>query len=153
MALGMESRCLEFYRDAARRNQDAGGKEIFERMVREEESHVADLNSKLAEIVGQEKDLEHAPLFLHFDPCELEEMIPDLARFEGTDGLRLDAQASAELVLSLERSLAEFFKTFADKFADTQGKQILAGFANQETVHSDIIRQRLQETLGSTNAV
>jgi len=51
MALGMEQRCLEFYRDAARRNQDAGGKEVFEKMAEQEEIHISSLNAKLEEIV------------------------------------------------------------------------------------------------------
>src|SRR5512138_2831845 len=51
MALSMEQRCLEFYRDAAKRNQDPFGKEVFERMAREEEIHIAELNAKLDDIV------------------------------------------------------------------------------------------------------
>src|SRR5512146_1410068 len=49
MALAMEIRCMEFYRDAAKRNQDSAGKEVFERMIREEESHIAELNMKVDE--------------------------------------------------------------------------------------------------------
>jgi len=153
MAIGVENRCMEFYRDAARRNQDPGGREVFEWMAREEEKHVADLNTKLDEIVGQEKGLEQAPLFLHFDPCELEKMIPNLDKSEDAGGFRLDAKASSELVLSVERSAAEFFKAFAEKFADTQGKQILIGFASQEIAHSDLIRQRVEGMLSTASAV
>jgi Fur family transcriptional regulator, ferric uptake regulator len=142
MALSMENRCLEFFRDAARRNQDPEGKEVFEKMAQEEERHIADLSSKLDEIVRQEKDLEHASIFLHFDPCELEALIPDLAKLEMTGEFRLDAKGSAELALSLTRKSAEFFKQYAGKFADTLGKQILLGFATQEDAHCDPIRQQ-----------
>ena len=152
MALSMENRCLEFYRDAAKRNQDEGGKEVFEQMAQEEQRHIADLSAKLEEIVRQEKDLEHASIFLHFDPCELEALIPDIARLEKTGEFRLDAKASAELALSLSRSLAEFFKQYAERFSETQGKQILLGFANQENAHSDLIRQRMEQGL-SANAL
>jgi rubrerythrin len=153
MALSMEGRCLEFYRDAAKRNQDLAGREVFERMAQEEENHIADLNTKLEEIVRQEKDLEHASIFLHFDPCELEALIPDLAKFERSGEFRMDAKASTELALSLNRSLAEFFKKYADKFSETQGKQILLNFANQESAHSDLLRQRMEGMLSVSSAV
>jgi Fur family transcriptional regulator, ferric uptake regulator len=153
MALCMENRCLEFYRDSANRNQDPGGKEIFERMVREVEAHIVDLNMKLEEIVGQEKDLEHAPIFLHFDPCVLEELIPDLTRHESNGAIHLDSQASTELALNFNKAAADFFKSYADRFAETQGKQILISFANQEGIHCDLMRQRMDQAPASTSAV
>ena len=131
MALDMETRCVEFYKNAAARNQDPGGKEVFERMVQEEQAHIAELNTKLEEIVGQEKDLAQASIFLHFDPCELEALVPDLAKFEQAGEFRLDAKTSTELALSLNRSAAEFFRKYAERFSETQGKQILLSFADQ----------------------
>jgi len=153
MALSIENRCLDFYRDAARRNRNPSGKEVFERMIREEENHIAELNGQLEEIVRQEKDLEYAPVFLHFDPCELESLIPDLSKIEMTGDFQMDAKASMDLVLSLNRSMADFFKKYAEKFADTQGKQILINFANQESAHSDHIQQRMENTLSAPTAV
>jgi Fur family transcriptional regulator, ferric uptake regulator len=153
MALSMEKRCLEFYRDSAQRNQDLSGKEVFDFMVHEEETHIADLNAKLEEIVRQEKDLENAPIFLHFDPCELETLIPNLSKYETGGGFKLDARSAAELVMALSRSSSEFFKAYADKFTETQGRQILLGFAGQEGTHSDLIQQRLEEIMGVSQAL
>jgi Fur family ferric uptake transcriptional regulator len=152
MALCMENRFLEFYRDAAKRNQDAAGKEVFERMTQEETDHIEELNTKLEEIVRQEKDLERAPVFLHFDPCDLEALIPSISKQEMAGQFKLDAKASAELALALNRGAADFFKAYAEKFAETQGKQILLNFAAQERAHSDIIRQRLGETVSAGEA-
>jgi Fur family ferric uptake transcriptional regulator len=152
MALAMENRCLYFYRNAAKRNQDPAGKEVFERIQKEEENHIADLNSKLEEIVRQEKDLDRAPIFLHFDPCELEGLVPDLSKYEQAGDLRLDSKRSIELALSLNRRTAEFFKSFAEKFAETQGKQILLSFAEQELGHCDALRQRVEQMLQSASA-
>jgi Fur family ferric uptake transcriptional regulator len=149
MALCMENRCLEFYRDSAKRNQDAGGREFLEQMVQEEEKHIANLNGKLEELVGKEKDLDRAPIFLHFDPCELEALMPDISAYEMTGDFRLDARASLDLALSLNRKTTEFFKTYALRFVDTQGKQILLDFAKQEDFQGDLIRQRLQGTQGA----
>lgn len=150
MALSMERRCLEFYRDSARRNQDPGGRELFEQISQDEEAHIAGLNEKLEEIVRQEKDLARAPIFLHFDPCELEKLIPDLSKYEKSGEFRLDRKASAELALVLNRGTANFFKEYADKFAETQGKQILLQFAAQEHNHCDLVQQRLEEALASS---
>jgi rubrerythrin len=153
MALSMEARCLDFYHDAASRNQDPSGKGVFEHMVREEENHIAELNGKLEGIVKQEKDLEHAPVFLHFDPCELESVVPDLTAFERSGEFRLDAKASVELAISLIRDSAEFFKKYADRFEETQGKQILINFASQENAHGDLLRQRLEELVTASSTV
>lgn len=152
MALAMEYRCLEFYRAAAMHSQDPGGKEVFERIQSEEENHIADLNSKLDEIIRQERDLDRAPIFLHFDPCELEELIPDLSKYEMAGNLRLDSRHSTELALGLNRRAAEFFKAYAERFAETQGKQMLLSFAEQELNHCDVLRQRMEQMLQSASA-
>ena len=141
MVISMNTRHLDFYRETAQRNQDAEGKAVFERMVQEEEKHLADLNTKLEEIINQEKDLEHAPVFLHFDPGELDALIPDLSKYETNGELRLDAKTSADLALALNNRSSEFFKSYADKFTETKGKQILLSFASQEIAHSDLIRK------------
>jgi Fur family ferric uptake transcriptional regulator len=141
MALYMEKRCIEFYCDSEERNQDPGGEKLLERMIEEEQRHVEELNTRLAEIIGQEEDLEHAPLFLHFDPCELEALIPDLSKFETAGEVRMDEKASTEMVVSLNRRLAEFFKTYAEKFPETQGKQILLNFAGRKEANGDFIRK------------
>jgi len=147
MALSMESRCHEFYRDSAQRNLNPGGKSVFERMVLEEEKHIAGLKSKLEELIQQEKDLEQAPIFLHFDPCELEEMIPDLSKYEKGGEIHLDFQTAIELSAELNRNASEFFKKYADEFTDTLGKQIFKNFADQEESHSNLVKQRLEGRL------
>jgi Fur family ferric uptake transcriptional regulator len=152
MALAMESRCLDFYRNAAKRNQDPGGREVFERIQKEEENHIADLNSKLEEIVRQERDLDRAPIFLHFDPCELEGLVPDLSKYELAGDFRMDSKRSVELALTLNRAAGEFFKAYAEKFAETQGKQILLSFAEQELSHCDALRQRVEQMLQAASA-
>jgi len=149
MALNMESRCLEFFRESAQRNQDPGGKDIFKRMILEEEKHIAGLNSELNELIQQEKDLDLAPVFLHFDPGELEQMIPDLSKYENGGEIRLDSKAAIELSSELNRSASEFFKKYAEKFTDTLGKKIFINFADQEENHSDLMRQRMEGQLQS----
>jgi Fur family transcriptional regulator, ferric uptake regulator len=144
MALNMEKKCLEFYRDSAKRNMDPGGKEVFERMTQEEERHIAELTGKLEEIVRQEKDLDRAPVFLHFDSRDLEALIPNLAKQEKDGAFHLDVQTAVDLALTLNRKTTDFFRAYADKFAETQAKEILLNFAAQEEKHSDRVSQRMK---------
>ena len=145
MALSMEHRCLEFYRDSAKRNQDADGREIFLQMAREEEKHIADLNAKLEELVNRETDIEQAPVFLHYDSCDLDALIMCVSQDKMAGDFRLDANASMDLAFTLNNRTTEFFKSYADRFADTQGKQILLEFAEQEKNHNDHLLQRANE--------
>jgi Fur family transcriptional regulator, ferric uptake regulator len=148
MALSMEARCLNFYRNCAKWNQDPGGKAVFEQMTREEEIHIAELNEKLEEIINQEKDLDRAPVFLHFNPKELEALIPDLTQAEKDGAISLDAHACMDMARTLNRRTTEFFKSYAKEFAETQGKRILIHFADQEEKHSDIFKQRIKSAHG-----
>jgi Fur family ferric uptake transcriptional regulator len=145
MILFMEARTLEFYRDAVKRNPDSGGKEVFDRIRQEEEKHSADLRQQLEQLVGQETFLDRTLAFLHFDPCELEALIPDISNYETAGEFRLDTYASADLVLALNRKIMDYFEAYAGTFPETQGKRILLNFASQERAHSDRIRQRITE--------
>jgi Fur family transcriptional regulator, ferric uptake regulator len=151
MALCMEAMCLEFYRDSANRNQDPGGKEVFEKMMQEEEKHIASLNGELEAIIKQEKDLQHVPAFLHFDPHELKALILNIPKPEMDVAFCLDAQASMDLTLVLNTKTTDFFKSFADRFAETQGKKIFLNFADQEGKHGDLVRQRIKSLQNSSS--
>jgi Fur family ferric uptake transcriptional regulator len=147
MALGVSNRFLEFYRDAANRNIELQGKEVFRQMAGAEENHIAELNARLDEIIRQEKEIEHAPIFLHFDPLEIAALLPDLSKYEVEGELRLDGKAAKSLVLSMNRKSADFFRNYSEKFAETQGKQIMLIFAGQEESHNEFIRQTMEEGL------
>ena len=150
MALVMENRCIEFYRDSALRNKDLGGKEVFERMVLEEENHISTLKSELALLYSQEKDLEIAPLFLHFDGEKIQEMIPDLSEYQRNGELYLDAKSATDLVCELNQKASEFFRNYGDKFTDTLGKRIFMNFAVAEAKHCDVMKQNMEGQVQSS---
>jgi len=152
MALAMELRGIEFYREASRRNKDPRGSQVIEQLIQEEEQHIANLNAKLEEIVRQEKDLERAPVFLHFEPSDLERLIPDLSPYEVQGELQLDAKDSLKLAAMLDRRTADFFKSYADRFTETQGRQIFLHFATTEGNHGETVRQRMQEMISVASA-
>jgi Fur family ferric uptake transcriptional regulator len=142
MAISMESRGLQFYQEFARLNQDPGGRELLEGIALEEKKHLADLQDELAKVHRQEKGLERAPVFLHFNPGELERLVPDLKEYQVEGELRLNPRRSLELAMVLEQRAADFFAKFAAKFMDTQGKEIFQHFAEEERRHYESLSQR-----------
>lgn len=147
MALCMEKRGVEFYRAAAARNQDPAGREVFDRIVREGSQHLEELEEGLHEICSQDRGLEKAPMFLHFDPCELEQLVPDLRDYELNGELRMDARQALEVAMALGQRAANFFKDYAEKFLETEGKRVFQRFAEEEVRHLDLIGHRKEETL------
>jgi Fur family transcriptional regulator, ferric uptake regulator len=153
MALAKKKRFLKLYKEAAGRNQDTSGKEVFEKMIRDEESHIEVLNVELKEIIKQVEDIKEAPVFLHFNIRELDALIPNLSRYEKAGELRLDDKTAADLVSSLNRAAANFFRTYADKCDETQGKQILINFADHESAAIDLMRKRVGEMMDISKGV
>jgi len=146
MALSMQTRCLEFYKDAAKRSQDAGAREFFEQMVRQEEQHIAALDAKLEELTGEEQDLNRAPVFLHFNPSDLDAIIPKAGNSDGTEPPAMDAAGAMKLALVLNEGTTKYFREYAEKFAETHGKRILLEFAELEKTHGDFIRRQIGGT-------
>jgi len=145
MALYMEMQGIEFFREAASRNQDPSGRRIFELLAEEEGKHLAELQNSLEEINRQERGLDKAPLFLHFDAGELEGLVPDLGEYEKDGRLSLDSDSALKMVLALEKRLAGFFRNYAEKFVETEGKRIFLQFADDEIKHGESISRRAEE--------
>lgn len=144
MALAVQKLGVEFYRSAAAQNQDAVGREIFEAMVREEESYAQELESKLKMMNRHEKGLESAPMFLHFDPRELQRLVPCVQANVIGGGLRMDTRRALEIAMELEKRAAGFFKEYAEKFDDTEGKQIFQRLAEQGMNRCTAISRRAE---------
>jgi Fur family ferric uptake transcriptional regulator len=145
MALSMENRCLAFYRESASRNLDAEGGKFFEKLIQQEETHIAELNVRLEELVNKEKDLDRAPVFLHFNACDLDALLPEISTPEAGGDYRLNAQDARELALAISDKTTEYFTAYANRFVETQGKKVLLEFVEQERSHGELIRQRKQE--------
>jgi len=131
MALVVQQQAVQFYRLAAAQNQDLGGSEVFETMATEKESYAQELESKLRMMNRREKGLEDAPVFLHFDVCQLQQLVPFVQAKLTEGGLRADARRALEIAMELETAAAGFFKQFAEKFGDTEGKQMFQRLAEQ----------------------
>ena len=145
MAISMETRGIQFYRKAASKNVDQGGSLVLARIAEEEQRHLEELKSELAQIMHAAKGLERAPVFLHFDPGELERLVPKLSDYEQNGKLSLDPRGAFELAMVFERHSANFFHAYAEKFRETQGKRILKHFADEEQKHLEAISRRASE--------
>jgi Fur family ferric uptake transcriptional regulator len=145
MALMMQKQGVEFYRTAAARNQDPAGREVFETMAAEEAAHALVLEAELGALRQKEKGLAEAPVFLHFDEAELHQLFPCLGENLHGDELRLDAHRALEVSMQLEKRAATFFKEYAQKFGDTDGKRIFLQFAEQEMGHYASICHRAEK--------
>jgi Fur family ferric uptake transcriptional regulator len=131
MALAVQKRGVQFYRSAAAQSQNLGGREVFEALAAEKESYALELESKLKMMNRREKGLEDAPIFLHFDLSQLQQLVP-FAQAKLTEaGVQMDARRALEIAMELEKGAAGFFKEYAEKFDDTEGKQIFQRFAEQ----------------------
>jgi len=144
MALSMRSRRLEFYRSAAARNLDPGGREVFAKVALEEEALALQLAAELEALQRREKGLDEAPAFLHFDEAELEKLIPSLQADTVAGELRLGAPRALELAMQLEERAAGFFRQYAEKFDETEGRQVLERFAEQQLRHHASIHDTAQ---------
>jgi Fur family transcriptional regulator, ferric uptake regulator len=152
MAMYMKSRGNEFYKAVATRNQDPAGRAIFESLIKEQEKHIADLKADLDELIRNEKGLDNAPMFLHFNPRNLENLIPDLSRLESNQGLKLGAKPALELARNVAQGASEYFRNFADKFIESQGRKIFRRFAEEEMRHYQKISDRVAEMLTASRS-
>ncbi len=132
MALETARRAAAFYRDAAERNQDAGGRVQFRGIAESTWRQVAALETELAEVESQERGLDQAPMFLHFDPGDLDRLVPDPSQYAVNGELTLDSRRAAEIAMTLQRRAAGFFREYADKFMESHGKRVFLHFADEE---------------------
>jgi Fur family ferric uptake transcriptional regulator len=144
MALAMQKQGVEFYRNAAAQNQDPAGRAVFEGMLREEEAHAQELERELDMLHQRDKSLESAPVFLHFDPNELQHIVPCLQGNLVGGEMLMDARRAFELGMQLENRAAGFFREYSEKFGDTEGKRIFQRFADMAAKHGASISRRAQ---------
>jgi Fur family transcriptional regulator, ferric uptake regulator len=144
MAIAMQRQGVEFYRRAAAHNQDPAGKAIFERIMAEEEDRAQKLERQLEELHKQEKGLEQAPVFLHFNFDELQHLMPCLQASVVGGEMLMDARRALEVAIQLETQAAAFFREYAEKFGDTEGKRVLESFAEMVMKHGASMRGQAQ---------
>jgi Fur family ferric uptake transcriptional regulator len=151
IAIATERSGLEFYTRAAGLTTDPRGRTVFQRLAAEEREHLATLEARYRELLGEDPQLESRPTFLFFKGAAAGLFA------EGAEKLRkgVDDQQALLIGIKCERGSHKFFKRYGERFEDSEGKRIFLEFADEEKAHLDLLigeYRALRERLGGRRA-
>jgi Fur family ferric uptake transcriptional regulator len=135
IAIATERSGLDFYTRAARVTKDARGRKVFQDLALEEKEHLGKLETRYAELLRRDPQLESRPTFLFFKGAA------NGLFAEGADRLMRGVNDQQALMIGIrcERGSHRFFKKYGERFEDSEGKQIFLEFANEERDHLDLL--------------
>ena len=135
IAIATERSGLEFYTRAARITQDARGRGIFQKLAEEEKEHLGTLQTRYAQLLRADPQLESRPAFLFFKGAA------NGLFAEGADRLSKGVNDQQALLIGIrcERGSHRFFKKYGERFEDSEGKQIFMEFAEEEKQHLELL--------------
>lgn len=144
IAMETEQRGIDFYSAAISSCRQQSTKRAFERILREEEQHLGNLQEQWNSLLENNPDLLRAPVFLHFDFEALQRLFPSREKIATTLNREITARDALQLAIDMETEAHHFFKEYAEKFSDTRGRDIFLRFADEERDHYRIMREELQ---------
>jgi Fur family ferric uptake transcriptional regulator len=135
IAIATERSGLDFYTRASRVTKDARGRKIFQDLALEEKEHLGKLETRYAELLRRDPQLESRPTFLFFKGAA------NGLFAEGADRLMRGVNDQQALMIGIrcERGSHRFFKKYGERFEDSEGKQIFLEFADEERDHLDLL--------------
>jgi Fur family ferric uptake transcriptional regulator len=140
IAIATERSGLDFYTRAAKLTRDTRGRKVFQDLALEEKEHLAKLETRYAELLQRDPQLESRPTFLFFKGAAhglFAEGAERLAR-------GVDDQQALMIGIRCERGSHRFFKKYGERFEDSEGKQIFLEFADEEREHLDLLIREYQ---------
>lgn len=151
IAMATEERGINFYRTAAETVKDPTTRKTFLEMLEEEQGHLDSLTKEWNRLIGPNKEVLEAPVFLHFDYDALKRIFP--SREEVRRKLKEDmtAREALELAMRMERDAHSFFSQYAERFNDTQGRDIFLKFAEEEEEHYELIRKEYDRLMSEAS--
>ena len=135
MAIATEKSGKEFYSRAARITSDARGRRVFRKLASEEDDHLTKLQRRYAELTRVDPDLESRPTFLFFKGAASGLFGSGVQELH--DGI--DDRQALLIAIRCERGSHQFFKKYASRFEESEGKQIFTEFAEEEREHLDLL--------------
>jgi Fur family ferric uptake transcriptional regulator len=140
IAIATERSGLDFYTRAARITRDTRGRKVFQDLALEEKEHLGKLESRYAELLQRDPQLESRPTFLFFKGAA------NGLFAEGAERLSrgVDDQQALMIGIRCERGSHRFFKKYGERFEDSEGKQIFLEFADEERAHLDLLIREYQ---------
>jgi Fur family ferric uptake transcriptional regulator len=135
IAIATERSGLEFYTRAAGITRDARGRRVFQKLAKEEKTHLATLEARYRELLQQDPQLESRPTFLFFKGAA------NGLFAAGADQLTKGVNDRKALMIGIrcERGSHKFFKRYGERFEDSEGKQIFLEFADEERTHLELL--------------
>jgi Fur family ferric uptake transcriptional regulator len=135
IAIATERSGLDFYSRAAKVTKDARGRKVFQDLALEEKEHLGKLETRYAELLRRDPQLESRPTFLFFKGAA------NGLFAEGADRLMRGVNDQQALMIGIrcERGSHRFFKKYGERFEDSEGKQIFLEFADEERDHLDLL--------------
>ncbi|HSR52872.1 MAG TPA: transcriptional repressor [Acidobacteriota bacterium] len=150
IAMATEERGINFYSTAAEMVEDKATRGAFLEMLDEEKSHLRDLEREWDKMVGDDKEILQAPVFLHFDYDALDDIFPSRKNAKKALDREMTSEEALKIAMDMELEAHNFFKQYAERFNDTRGRDIFIKFADEEQEHYDIIKKeydRLREAV------
>jgi Fur family transcriptional regulator, ferric uptake regulator len=143
IAIATERSGLEFYTRAARITQDPRGRTVFQKLAEEEKEHLGTLETRYAQLVKMDPQLESRPAFLFFKGAA------NGLFAEGADRLTKGVNDQQALLIGIkcERGSHRFFKKYGERFEDSEGKQIFMEFAEEEKQHLELLIREYKSLL------
>ena len=135
MAIATEKSGREFYNRAARMTGDVRGRKVFQKLAGEEDDHLGKLQRRYHELTKLDPDLESRPTFLFFKGAANGLFGAGVHALH--DGI--DDREALRIAIRCERGSHEFFKKYASRFEESEGKQIFTEFADEEREHLDLL--------------
>jgi Fur family transcriptional regulator, ferric uptake regulator len=135
IAIATERSGLAFYTRAAALTKDPRGRSVFEKLAAEEREHLGTLEQRYRDLIADDPELESRPTFLFFKGAASGLFA------EGTERLRkgVDDQQALLIGIRCERGSHKFFKKYAERFEESEGKRIFLEFADEERAHLDLL--------------
>jgi Fur family ferric uptake transcriptional regulator len=135
IAIATERSGLDFYTRASRVTKDARGRKVFQDLALEEKEHLGKLETRYAELLRRDPQLEARPTFLFFKGAA------NGLFAEGAERLMRGVNDQQALMIGIrcERGSHRFFKKYGERFEDSEGKQIFLEFADEERDHLDLL--------------
>jgi Fur family transcriptional regulator, ferric uptake regulator len=135
MAIATEKSGREFYARAAKLTTDARGRKVFQKLASEEDDHLGKLQRRYQELARQDPEIELRPTFLFFKGAA--SGLFGAGVHELHDGI--DDREALRIAIRCERGSHEFFKKYASRFEESEGKRIFSEFADEEREHLDLL--------------
>lgn len=147
IAIETEKRGVRFYLTASEIVAHESTRRTFFEMLRDEEKHLSSLEREWSRLINEHPEVLDAPVFLHFDFEALQKIFPSKDEINRRLKPDMEEEEALRLAMAMEKDAADFFTRYADKFDDTQGRDIFLKFAGEEVDHFNIIQRALEAVL------